>query len=317
MIRFIGGATFAALLILFTALMVIYATFLEGQYNSHEVAVEQVYQSSIFNALLIGFFINILFSTLRRYPFHKKHIPFILTHIGLLMVISGTVIKNVYGIQGKMTLLEGSSRSKVSLSGSKALHIDGISYLLKDSINHKDLSVQVSAMIPHTNLTYTAAETGRPLGFKIEASEDLTAMPSILLQCTKHGLQEKIALFFEDRFLWPIFGHLMAFKPHEIEIPHKIRLHQARKICHPALNLAAAYEADVTINGNPFTLKMNEVYEADDQTRFYLASMTDQVDDAKQITIVVNYDPVRNTLTYPGALLVVLGAVLLFFRKKP
>jgi uncharacterized protein YijF (DUF1287 family) len=36
----------------------------------------------------------------------------------------------------------------------------------------------------------------------------------------------------------------------------------------------------------------------------------------KQVQIVVNYDPAKYYLTYPGGCLVALGIFLLFWRKK-
>jgi hypothetical protein len=317
MIRFLGGVSFAALLITLTALSVIYATYIEGRYHSHEVAVETVYQSKLFNGLLIGFFINIFISTLRRYPFKKKHLPFITTHIGLLMILSGTFIKNNYGIQGTMHIFEGSSSQEIEIAGSKALHINGISYPLKNPIHHEEMDVHIAALIPHTHLTYTSYNPVRPLGFKIESCQDLTAPPAVVLNCNKGDLNDTVALSYADRFAWPVFDqYLLSFQPHVLNIPHRIRLHQAQKICHPGSSDAASYEATVSIDQVPCTLKMNHVYETSDHFRFYLSSMSTPPNDAKQITLVVNYDPVRNTLTYPGALLVVIGAVFLFFRKK-
>ncbi|KAF3362086.1 hypothetical protein PHSC3_001397 [Chlamydiales bacterium STE3] len=111
--HFLGGVIFAVILISLTALMVAYGTYLESITESHQVAAENIYKSLFFKILLAGYFINILVSALRRWPFKKKHFPFLITHLGLLMVISGTFIKTVYGTQGHALLVEGSSSSHI------------------------------------------------------------------------------------------------------------------------------------------------------------------------------------------------------------
>lgn len=95
-------------------------TFYESNMGSHEKAL-WIYDHIFFQALLIGYFINILLSALRRFPFKKQHIPFLITHLGLLMIISGIFFKNIFGIQSHMMLLEGSSTSEVLLDNKKAV----------------------------------------------------------------------------------------------------------------------------------------------------------------------------------------------------
>lgn len=315
--RFIGGVYFAAILMAVMAAVVIAATIIESRYDSHEAAVELIYKNPLFNLLLGCFFLNILLSALRRYPFKKKHIPFILTHIGLLMVIGGTIIKNVWGIQGSMRVVEGSKSNVLQLSGTKALHVDGTSYPIPggnwhDFTTNEGMRIALKSYLPHAKLHYTS------LGFMVEECADLKEQPALSIECREGNRKDKICLHFSDPYRWPVMGeHLLSFKEHLMELPHTLRLRQARKVCYPGTNNPAAYEADVWIDDRFFTLKMNEVYETPSGYRFYLSSMSDPPQDSKQIVVVVNYDPVRNSLTYPGALLVVLGATLLFFRKKP
>lgn len=121
--HFLGSVAFAIVLISFAAVMVAAGTYLESTTESHQAAAEMVYSSLFFKLLLIGFFINILISALRRWPFRKKHIPFLITHLGLLMMISGTFIKTIYGLQGNVFLVEGGSSSQVQLPDSMALSI--------------------------------------------------------------------------------------------------------------------------------------------------------------------------------------------------
>lgn len=107
MIKLLGSAKFAIVLILLSAGLVIAATIIESYSGSHGLAERWVYHSPFFKLLLIGFFINILFSTFTRWPFRKRHIAFLITHLGLLMVIAGIFVKQQFGVQGTIHLMEG------------------------------------------------------------------------------------------------------------------------------------------------------------------------------------------------------------------
>lgn len=120
----LGGLPFAILLIASTALMVIAGTILESKTDSHRFAASITYGNPLFTLLLCGFFVNILFSSLRRWPFQRKHIPFLVTHLGLLMVLAGAIIKLHYGTQGHMLILEGSGSDRITLPNSETLIVE-------------------------------------------------------------------------------------------------------------------------------------------------------------------------------------------------
>jgi hypothetical protein len=122
--HFLGGFYLAMLLIAMAAIAVILGTFFEARSESHLYAAQRIYSHPLFAALLALFFINILFSTLRRWPFKLKHIPFLITHLGLLMVIAGCMIKNWYGVQGNLMVVEGSGNQMLLLPHTYALQIE-------------------------------------------------------------------------------------------------------------------------------------------------------------------------------------------------
>lgn len=106
------------------ACMVIAGTFIESWTDSHLLAASWTYENPLFLLLLSLFFVNILFSALRRWPFKKKHIPFLITHLGLLMIIAGTMVKNRMGLQGQLTVWEGSGSSRLQFPHTHALWIE-------------------------------------------------------------------------------------------------------------------------------------------------------------------------------------------------
>lgn len=111
--HFLGGIYFTIGLIGAVALFVIMGTVLESRTQSHLYAARLTYGNPIFAMLLWGFFINILFSATRRWPFQVRHIPFLTTHFGLLMVLGGALIKAYVGQQGAMSLIEGAGSDRI------------------------------------------------------------------------------------------------------------------------------------------------------------------------------------------------------------
>lgn len=123
--HFLGGIYLAIALISTAAITVITGTILESKTDSHLLAASWTYENPLFFFLLALFFVNILFAALRRWPFKKRHIPFLITHLGLLMIIGGTMIKNRFGLQGQLTVWEGSGNQHVVLPHTHALLIEG------------------------------------------------------------------------------------------------------------------------------------------------------------------------------------------------
>lgn len=122
--RFLGGIQFAIVLIASLAVTVVIGTFIESKTDSHLFAARFTYSNPLFRTLLFGFFINILFATLRRWPFKIRHIPFIITHIGLLMILGGTIIKSYFGVQGSMSISEGSGSDRIFLADTYVLQAE-------------------------------------------------------------------------------------------------------------------------------------------------------------------------------------------------
>lgn len=151
--HFLGGIYFAILLISSIALFVITGTFLESITASHRYASLFTYDNPLFTLLLGCLFINILFSATRRYPFKSRHIPFLTTHIGLLMILAGVFIKNAFGTQGAMFIIEGSSSDEITLNNRYEILMESRSGKTKFSLQAPSaldkVKVRVAAYAPH------------------------------------------------------------------------------------------------------------------------------------------------------------------------
>lgn len=160
-VYFLGSAPLAITLIATVAMFVVAGTFIESKTESHRFASMFTYESPLFSVLIWLLFVNILVSALLRWPFNKRHIPFLITHLGLLMILSGVIIKNHYGVQGNMSLLEGGTSQHLLLPDTFAIYIadkDNRSiYELDNRVlkevdrGHPQLNVALSGYYPHSN----------------------------------------------------------------------------------------------------------------------------------------------------------------------
>ncbi len=156
--HFLGGIKFAIFLITMAALFVITGTLIESKTQSHKFAAKFTYDSPLFFTLILGFFINILFSATRRFPFKFKHIPFLITHLGLLMILSGVMVKNQFGTQGTLFIKEGAGSDEIFIADSYAIYVEDEKNhqtfnLRDDPLKFKNLNFKVLKQYPHSKKT--------------------------------------------------------------------------------------------------------------------------------------------------------------------
>lgn len=132
LLGFIASIRFTLVLLHLTIVFVAIATFIESREGSHAPAQELIYDHPLFSLLLCGYFLNILFSAASRYPYEARHAPFLVTHLGLLLVLSGQFLKLRYGEQLEIFLPRGKLISYGSAArGGKS---EGYSLLLREKI---------------------------------------------------------------------------------------------------------------------------------------------------------------------------------------
>jgi hypothetical protein len=164
----IGGIRFALFLIASATLFVIAGTLLESATQSHLYAAQFTYKSPLFTLLLCGFFLNILISALRRWPFKPRHVPFLITHLGLLMILTGTFIKNGWGTQGSLAILEGSIAHQIYLANTEALRLENrrhetLLLPLQEKMQVGELSFQLLERFPHSSSQLESLIDGEPM----------------------------------------------------------------------------------------------------------------------------------------------------------
>lgn len=99
------------------------ATVLESLYDT-PTGQYYVYHSTWFHALLALFGINIFSVAMSRLPWKKRHIPFLLAHLGILMLLAGSWVTERYGIDGSLRITEGETSSSIDFEANALVLAD-------------------------------------------------------------------------------------------------------------------------------------------------------------------------------------------------
>lgn len=113
---FKGFASVKLAVFLLLVLAVIFAigTFIESAYGA-EAAKALVYRSPWFSLFLILLALNVAAAALDRYPWKKKHVGFVITHLGIILMLAGSLVTRAFGIEGQMAIQEGETSSRMML----------------------------------------------------------------------------------------------------------------------------------------------------------------------------------------------------------
>lgn len=112
--KFVSSIRLAVPLMLIFGVCIAYGTIVESNYNA-DYAGMFIYKTNWFGLLIILLWINIFAATISRIPFKLHHTGFVITHIGLLILLIGGYITNSEGIDGQLVIPERQSSSTVSL----------------------------------------------------------------------------------------------------------------------------------------------------------------------------------------------------------
>ena len=125
------------------------ATVLESLYDT---ATGQfwVYRAGWFSFTLFLLGVNILSVALSRWPWKKRHLPFLLAHLGILMLLFGSWVTQKYGLDGSLRLEEGQASGTVEINEAKLWILEGAdkrTYPVKWTPPHAKFSpIQISEL---------------------------------------------------------------------------------------------------------------------------------------------------------------------------
>lgn len=112
--RFLASLKLAVILLLALAGILATATFYESLYDT-KTAQYLVYKSPLFALFLAFLGINLLCSALMRYPWKKSQTGFVITHLGIIIILLGSLQTMYRGVDGSMALEEGETSQRIMI----------------------------------------------------------------------------------------------------------------------------------------------------------------------------------------------------------
>jgi hypothetical protein len=101
------GSLRVAMILLFTvAAACAVATLCESRFN-RQVAEAYIYHNPLFMLWLAGLGLNLLCSALTRWPWQRRHLGFVVTHGGIIILLAGAVAGHVGGVEASVNLTQG------------------------------------------------------------------------------------------------------------------------------------------------------------------------------------------------------------------
>jgi hypothetical protein len=104
--RFFASVKLAMLLLAVLIAAIIAGTLYESSFDAR-VARAYIYEAVWFNFWLLLLAANLICSAFSRMPWKRHHTGFLLTHLGIIVLLAGALIGRIWGVEGSMTLFKG------------------------------------------------------------------------------------------------------------------------------------------------------------------------------------------------------------------
>jgi len=178
-LKFLSSVKLAVPLMIILLLASAVGTIVESRYNANYAGLV-VYDTVWFYILLTLLGINILFAALSRYPWKKHQLGFLITHLGMLVLLFGSFLTMKIGIDGILQVSQNDEENMVYLSdlilqvdsqkiyfdrplermegGKAATFIDGLSS-----------DIQILKILPFVEIADETFQEGSTIDFNIKS----------------------------------------------------------------------------------------------------------------------------------------------------
>lgn len=101
LVKFFASAKMAVVILVLLALMTAIGTFVEARYDAF-AATKLVYHTPWMYGILALLSITLTAVMVDRWPWKQRHVPFLLAHVGILILLLGSYVTMQWGIDGTM-----------------------------------------------------------------------------------------------------------------------------------------------------------------------------------------------------------------------
>ena len=113
--KFLASLRLAVTLLVVLGIAFAVGTFIES-YHGTAAAQVFIYRTPWMTVLLFLTALNLLSSALSRLPWKKKHVGFLTTHLGIILILSGSLVSQAFGIEGQLIIPEGNTEARMTLT---------------------------------------------------------------------------------------------------------------------------------------------------------------------------------------------------------
>jgi hypothetical protein len=128
--EFFASLKLAVVLLVVLIVAAIAGTIYESSFDAN-VARTYVYGAPWFNFWLVLLAANLTVSALSRWPWRKHHVAFLITHLGIITLLAGSLIGRIWGIEGSITLFKGEPPTNRLLVNEHQLRVHDVDGLVK------------------------------------------------------------------------------------------------------------------------------------------------------------------------------------------
>src|SRR5467141_4650479 len=128
--EFFASLKLAMVLLTMLIIAAIAGTLYESSFNA-KVARGYVYGAPWFNLWLVLLGANLACSALSRWPWRKHHLAFLITHLGIITLLIGSLIGRIWGDEGTITLFKGEPPTNRLLVNERQLRVHDVDGIVK------------------------------------------------------------------------------------------------------------------------------------------------------------------------------------------
>jgi hypothetical protein len=128
--EFFASLKLAVVLLAVLIVAAIVGTIYESSFDA-KVARAYVYGAPWFNIWLVLLGANLACSALSRWPWRKHHLAFLITHLGIITLLIGSLIGRIWGVEGTITLFKGDQPTNRLLVDQRQLRVHDVDGIVK------------------------------------------------------------------------------------------------------------------------------------------------------------------------------------------
>jgi hypothetical protein len=128
--EFFASLKLAVVLLAVLIVAAIAGTIWESSFDA-KVARAYVYGAPWFNVWLVLLAANLTASALSRWPWKKYHTAFLITHLGIITLLAGSLIGRIFGMEGTITLFKNEPPTNRLLVNERQLRVHDVDGIIK------------------------------------------------------------------------------------------------------------------------------------------------------------------------------------------